>query len=76
MSGVQELLSREEGSAAAVAAKLTSPERPCSRQLVEYWAKVGYVTPTWAPVVAQRYSIPLHRLNPAVYPKQLVAKAS
>lgn len=72
-AGVTRLLQLEGGKASAVAEKLSSPERSCSRQLVEYWVKKGYVTGTWAPLVYQVYRIPLHELNPAVYPKQFVA---
>lgn len=72
MTGVEELISKC-GSPAEVAAKLTTPERPCSRQLVEYWVKRGYVTGTWAPLVTRAFGVPLHKLNPAVYPEQLTA---
>jgi hypothetical protein len=69
MTGVQKLLERE--SAAAIAARLTDEDRQCSRQLVEYWAERGYVTPKWARVVNSVYGIPLHELNPAIYPKHV-----
>ena len=69
MTGVEKLLAAENGSATAVAAKLTSDSRKCTRQLVEYWAEQGYVTPKWAPVVHQAYGVPLHELNPAIYPQ-------
>src|SRR5687767_10932911 len=73
MTGVEKLLKKESGSASAVAAKLTAEDREgrdCTRQLVEYWAEQGYVTPKWAPVVNRVYEIPLHELNPAVYPRR------
>lgn len=73
MSGVDDLLALEDGKASAVAATLTSGERKCSRQLVEYWKSVGYVTGTWAPLVNSKYGIPLHKLNPRIYPKREVA---
>jgi hypothetical protein len=73
MTGVEKLLAAEKGSASAVAARLTSPSRKCSRQLVEYWVKQGYVTGTWAPAVNSAYSIPLHELNPTIYPQTTAA---
>jgi hypothetical protein len=76
MTGVEKLLDKESGSATAVAAKLTEPDRECTRQLVEYWAKRGYVTPTWAPVVNRVYGIPLHELNPSIYPKSYSRSAA
>lgn len=69
MTGVEELLQKEAGSTSAIAAKLSDPGRTCTRQLVEYWAERGYVTPKWAPVVNRAYGIPLHKLNPAIYPE-------
>lgn len=66
-SGVDELISIG-GSPAAIAVALSSEDRLCSRQLVEYWVKRGYVTGTWAPRVNEVYRIPLHRLNPTIYP--------
>lgn len=69
MTGVEKLLKKEKGSASAVAAKLSTPERVCTRQLVEYWLERGYVTTKWAPVANIVYGIPLHELNPAVYPQ-------
>lgn len=71
MTGIEKVLKREKGSATAVANKLNESEhgRECSRQLVEYWAEMGYVTPKWAPVVNRVYEVPLHELNPEVYPK-------
>jgi hypothetical protein len=68
MTGVDELL-KKGGSTTAVAARLSTDERRCSHQLVQYWKEQGYVTPRWAPVVNRVYGIPLHKLNPAIYPK-------
>lgn len=68
MTGIEKLLEKEGGSATAVAAKLTDEERTCTRQLVEYWVEQGYVTPKWAPVANRVYGVPLHELNPAIYP--------
>lgn len=71
MSGIKKVLKQENGSATAVARKLNEAERgrECTRQLVEYWEEMGYVTPKWAPVVHRVYSVPLHELNPEIYPK-------
>lgn len=69
MTGVEKLLKKEDGSTRAIAAKLSDDSRTCSRQLVEYWVKQGYVTGKWAPAVNRVYAIPLHELNPAIYPK-------
>lgn len=69
MTGVEKLLAAEKGSATAVAAKLTTDARKCTRQLVEYWLEQGYVTPKWATAAHQAYGVPLHELNPAVYPQ-------
>jgi len=71
MTGIEKVLAKEAGSAAAVAARLTDETRACSRQLVEYWAKRGYVTGKWAPLVNRAYNIPLHELNPEIYPKEV-----
>ena len=68
-TGIEKLLEKENGSASAVAAKLTDEDRTCTRQLVEYWKEQGYVTPKWAPHVNRVYRIPLHELNPSIYPK-------
>jgi hypothetical protein len=69
MTGVEKLLEKEGGSTSAIAAKLSDPARTCSRQLVEYWRGQGYVTGKWAPVVNRVYGIPLHELNPLIYPQ-------
>lgn len=73
MTGIEILLQKESGSTSAIAAKLSTPDRPCTRQLVEYWADRGYVTPKWAPAVNRAYGIPLHELNPAIYPQDSAA---
>lgn len=73
MSGVKKLLKIEKGSPTKVARKLTSSDRECSRQVVQHWRKVGYVPSTWAPRVNAVYGIPLHELNPEVYPKSMAA---
>jgi len=70
-SGVEKLMTAAGGSASEVAKRLTTPERQCSRQLVEYWCRRGYVPGTWAPQVAEKFAIPLHELNPRVYPQSL-----
>ncbi len=69
MTGVQKLLKNR--TASEIAAALTSEDRKCNRQLVEYWAEQGYVTPKWAPVVNVKFGIPLHELNPSIYPESL-----
>lgn len=69
-TGVEKLIA-VGGSPSEVAKRLTSPERQCSRQLVEYWRRCGYVSGTWAPLVAQKFDIPLHELNPRIYPQSL-----
>jgi hypothetical protein len=69
MTGIEKLLDAEGGKPSAVAEKLTQNGRECSRQLVEYWAKRGYVTGTWAPFVNRVYGIPLHELNKTIYPR-------
>lgn len=68
MTGVDKLLEAAEGSATVVAARLSTPERACKRQHVEYWVKQGHVPGTWAPLVQQVFGIPLHELNPTIYP--------
>ncbi len=73
MNGVKKLLKLGNGSPSAVAAKLSQPDRECTRQLVQYWEKQGYVTPQWAPRVNAVYGVPLHELNPTVYPKSFAA---
>ena len=73
MSGIKKVLAKENGSASAVAEKLSSPDRECTRQLVEYWEAKDYVTPKWAPIVNRIYGVPLHELNPEVYPRNFAA---
>jgi hypothetical protein len=67
-SGVAKVLEAADGSASKAAARLSTDDRPCSRQNVEYWIKQGYVPGTWAPRVAEVFDVPLHELNPRVYP--------
>jgi hypothetical protein len=38
--------------------------------MVEYWDRRGYVPGTWALIVAEEFGVPLHELNPTIYPKQ------
>lgn len=70
MTGIEKLLKAADGSPTAVAQRLDSEARPCRRQHVEYWIKQGYVPGTWAPSVERAFGIPLHELNPEIYPKQ------
>lgn len=67
-TGVEKLLEAAEGSPTAVAKRLSSGERHCKRQHVEYWMKQGYVPGNWALAVEKEFGIPLHELNPAIYP--------
>ena len=69
MTGVQKMLAAENGSAQAVATKLSEPDRTCTRQLVQYWDEQGHVTPKWVVRANAVYGIPLHELNPTIYPK-------
>lgn len=73
MSGVKKLLKKVDGSASAVAKRLDTKRRPCKRQHVEYWIQRGYVPATWAPLVSREFGLPLHELNPRVYPAPAVA---
>lgn len=69
--GIEKLLQAVEdegGKPAAIAKRLTDAGRECTRQIVEYWIKQGYVPGKWAPFVAQEFGIPLHELNPEIYP--------
>lgn len=68
MTGVEKLL-KKAGSATAAAAALTDDERTCSRQVIEHWKNQGYVPGKWAPAVNRVFGIPLHELNPTIYPK-------
>lgn len=68
MTGIEKLV-QKEGSARVVAEKLTEAGRECSRQVVEHWLKNKYVPGKWAPLVNKVYRIPLHDLNPSIYPK-------
>lgn len=67
-TGISKVLAAADGSPSKVAARLHTDARPCRRQDVEYWRKQGYVPPTWAPTVAEAFDVPLHELNPRVYP--------
>ena len=69
MTGIEKVLEAERDSPSAVAQKLTTDEMECTRQLVQYWRDQGYVTPKWAMRVSKIYGIPLHELNPTIYPK-------
>lgn len=68
MTGLSKVLKAADGSPSAVASRLNTRKRPCKRQHVEYWVKRGYVPAVWAPMVSQEFGVPLHELNPAVYP--------
>lgn len=76
--GLEKVLAAAEQSPSKVAARLHSDDRPCQRQHVEYWIKQGYVPPTWAPLVAEEFDVPLHELNARVYPapKRVAARAN
>lgn len=75
MTGIEKLLAKEKAAttiaakATQIAAKLTAAGRPCSRQVIEHWVKAGRVPGTWAPHVNSIYRVPLHELNPSIYPK-------
>lgn len=72
MTGVQKLL--KNGTPTEIAAALSAAhDRKCTRQLVEYWDEQGYVTPKWAPLVNRTFGIPLHELNPTIYPQDSAA---
>lgn len=68
MTGIEKLIERE-GSPRLVAEKLTAEGTPCSRQVVEHWVTAKRVPGRWAPLVNRVYRIPLHELNPTIYPK-------
>lgn len=67
MTGVEKLQKKAKPS--EIAEALTAQGRECSRQRVEHWLKNGYVPGKWAPLVNRVYRIPLHELNPSIYPK-------
>lgn len=68
MTGVEKLLKGR--TLAEVAAALSQADkRTCSRQLIQYWREQGCITPKWALTVHRVYGIPLHELNPEVYPR-------
>lgn len=68
MTGIALVLTAAKNSPTEVARKVSTPESPCSRQLVEYWIRKGYVPGVWAPRVHEVYGVPLHLLNPKIYP--------
>lgn len=75
MTGIEKLLSKEPSAesiaakAALIAAKISDKERTCTRQVIEHWIAAGQVPGKWAPRVNRVYRIPLHELNPSIYPK-------
>ncbi len=75
MTGIEKLLAKEPSAdsiaakATLIAAKIGDKEHPCSRQVIEHWIKDGRVPGKWAPRVNRVYRIPLHELNPSIYPK-------
>jgi hypothetical protein len=70
MTGVEKLI-KKTGSAKALAEMLTAAGKECSRQVVEHWLNNGYVPGKWAPLVNRVTDIPLHDLNPTIYPKSV-----
>lgn len=68
-TGVEKVIAVAGGKPSAVAKRL-SAHRKCSRQLVEYWLRCGYVPGTWAPLVSSEFNVPLSELNPRVYPRE------
>jgi hypothetical protein len=75
MTGIEELLAKESDAetvaakATRIAAKLSESGKSCTRQVIEHWVASGHVPGKWAPLVNRIYRIPLHKLNPSVYPK-------
>lgn len=70
MTGIERVIAIAGGSPTEVARRLSS-ERRCSRQLVEYWVRCEYVPGKWAPLVHREFGVPLHELNPNVYPRAM-----
>jgi hypothetical protein len=68
MTGVEKLL-KAGGNPSKIAKKLSEYGDECSRQNVEYWRKVNRVPGLWAQTVQKAFGIPLHELNPDIYPK-------
>ncbi len=68
MSGVERVLEAAGGSPTRVAERVSTDEKPCYRQQVEYWMRRGYVPSTWTLRVAEVFGVALHELNPSVYP--------
>lgn len=69
---LQAVEGEEGGKSTIIAKRLTDNGRECTRQIVEYWIKQGYVPGKWAPSVQQVFGIPLHELNSTVYPAPTV----
>ena len=75
MTGIEKLLAKEKdgettaAKATLIAAKLSESGRSCTRQVIEHWVAAGHVPGKWAPLVNRIYRIPLHELNPSIYPK-------
>lgn len=69
MTGIEQVLSAANDSPTEVARRVTTPDRPCKRQHVEYWVRQGYIPGVWAPRVHEVFGVPLHTLNPNLYPK-------
>jgi hypothetical protein len=75
MTGIEKLLSKESSAesiaakAALIAAKISDEDHACTRQVIEHWIREGRVPGKWAPRVNRVYRIPLHELNPSIYPK-------
>ena len=67
--GLNRLLSITGFSASRIAHELTTHERPITKQHVQYWIRRGYVPGCWCREVHERWEIPLHDLNPHVYPE-------
>jgi hypothetical protein len=68
MTGVEKLI-KKGGTPSEIAALLNSDDGGCTRQLVQYWLKKGYVTPKWVLTVNRHFGIPPHELNPTIYRK-------
>jgi hypothetical protein len=68
MTGIEKVLKAVGGSPSALAAAVSTKERTCTRQNVQYWVRQGYVPSGWARRVGEVFDVPLHELNPAVYP--------
>lgn len=71
MTGVEKLLAAEANSPSAVAKRLSELGQKCTRQVVQHWMGAGHVPGKWAPLVNRLYDIPLHELNPEIYPESM-----